>query len=178
MVFGATGDLTARKLMPALYNLARGRLLPGGFSVVGFARREKTDEQFRAEMKEAVAKFSREPLQDELWDSFARDLHYVSGKFDDLAAYTRLGERLGKQDHAHGAGGNRLFYLATPPDAYATIAQRLGEARLAAPQAGAWTRLVVEKPFGPRPRVRPRARSVHRPGVPRALHLPHRPLPR
>ncbi|MEK7692614.1 MAG: glucose-6-phosphate dehydrogenase [Chloroflexota bacterium] len=148
VVFGATGDLTARKLMPALYNLARGRLLPGGFSVVGFARREKTDEQFRAEMKEAVAKFSREPLQDELWDSFARDLHYVSGKFDDLAAYTRLGERLGKQDHAHGAGGNRLFYLATPPDAYATIAQRLGEARLAAPQAGAWTRLVVEKPFG------------------------------
>lgn len=149
VVFGATGDLTARKLMPALYNLARERLLPSGFSVVGFARREKTDDQFRAEMKEAVTKFSREGVQDEIWDSFARDLHYVTGSFDDADAYARLGERLGKQDQAHGAAGNRLFYLATPPDAYATIVQRLGEAQLAMPtRPGAWTRLVVEKPFG------------------------------
>jgi glucose-6-phosphate 1-dehydrogenase len=149
VVFGATGDLTARKLMPALYNLARERLLPSGFSVVGFARRAKTDEQFRAEMKEAVARFSREPVQDEIWDSFARNLHYVTGSFDDTDAYARLGERLSKQDQAHGAAGNRLFYLATPPDAYATIAWRLGEARLASPaRPGGWTRLVVEKPFG------------------------------
>jgi len=148
VVFGATGDLTARKLMPALYNLARERLLPGGFSVVGFARRDWTDEQFRAVMKEGVAKFSREPLQEELWESFARGLHYVSGTFDDAQAYARLGERLGKQDHAHGSAGNRLFYLATPPDAYAMIAQRLGEARLATPQQGSWTRLVIEKPYG------------------------------
>jgi glucose-6-phosphate 1-dehydrogenase len=148
VVFGATGDLTARKLVPALYNLARERLLPGGFSVVGFARRDWTDEQFRAAMKEAVTKFSREPLQEELWESFARGLHYVSGTFDDAQAYAKLGERLGKQDHAHGAAGNRLFYLATPPDAYAMIAQRLGETQLASPQPGCWTRLVVEKPFG------------------------------
>ena len=148
VVFGATGDLTARKLMPALYNLARERLLPGGFSVVGFARRDWTDEQFRAAMKEGVTKFSREPLQEELWESFARGLHYVSGTFDDAQAYAKLAERLGKQDVAHGAAGNRLFYLATPPDAYAMIAQRLGEAQLATPQTGNWTRLVVEKPFG------------------------------
>jgi glucose-6-phosphate 1-dehydrogenase len=149
VVFGATGDLTARKLVPALYNLARGRMLPGGFSVVGFARRPWSDEEFRARMKEAVAKYSRETMQDEVWDSFAQGLHYVSGKFDDIAAYGRLGERLMKQDAAHGAAGNRLFYLATPPDAYATIAHCLGQSGLVrGGQGGGWARLVVEKPYG------------------------------
>jgi glucose-6-phosphate 1-dehydrogenase len=148
VVFGATGDLTARKLMPALYNLARERLLPTGFSVVGFARRDWTDEQFRAAMKEAVTKFSREPLQDEIWESFARALHYVTGDFADMAGYERLGDRLLKEDSAHGASGNRLFYLATPPTAYAEIAHHLGEANLSHSPNGGWTRLVVEKPFG------------------------------
>jgi glucose-6-phosphate 1-dehydrogenase len=149
VVFGATGDLTARKLMPALYNLGRGRMLPSGFSIVGLARREWSDEQFRAAMKEAVTKFSREPLEDELWDSFARRLHYVSSDFDDIAGYKRLGERLHKQDSAHGAAGNRLFYLATPPTAYTDIAQHLGEAGLSrGGENGGWARFVVEKPFG------------------------------
>jgi len=149
VVFGATGDLTARKLMPALYNLARERQLPSGFTVAGFARRDWSDEQFRAAMKDAVAKYSRTGLDEEMWDSFARCLHYVQGTFDDIAAYETLGERLHKQDEAHGTAGNRLFYLATPPDAYATIAQRLGEAGLVrGGKDGGWTRLVVEKPFG------------------------------
>ncbi|MHB8376028.1 MAG: glucose-6-phosphate dehydrogenase [Dehalococcoidia bacterium] len=148
VVFGATGDLTARKLMPALYNLARERLLPAGFSVVGVARRDWSDEQFRTAMKDGVAKFSREPLQDEIWESFARDLHYVNGDFGDPAGYQRLGARLTKQDQAHGAGGNRLFYLATQPTAYAEIAQNLKEADLSRSPGGGWTRLVVEKPFG------------------------------
>ena len=149
VVFGATGDLTARKLLPALYNLARTRLLPAGFSVVGFARREMTDDQFRAMMKDAVAKFSREPLQEDIWETFSHGLHYVSASFDDIDGYRRLAERLLKQDPSHGAAGNRLFYLATPPTAYATIAQRLGEAGLARGGAdGGWARLVVEKPFG------------------------------
>ena len=149
VVFGATGDLTARKLMPALYNLARERLLPHGISVVGFARRAWDDQQFRAAMKEAVAAFSREPLREDLWDSFARGLHYVSGRFDDPQAYATLGERLLKQDTAHGAAGNRLFYLATPPTSYAEIAARLGEAALVrGGREGGWSRLVVEKPYG------------------------------
>jgi glucose-6-phosphate 1-dehydrogenase len=149
VVFGASGDLTARKLMPALYNLARERLLPGGFSIVGFARRDWDDDKFRAVMKEAVTKFSREPLDEELWDSFARGLHYVRGEFDQMDAYENLAERLHKQDTAHGAGGNRLFYLATPPEAYAPIAQRLGEAGLSrGGNDGGWARLVVEKPYG------------------------------
>lgn len=149
VVFGATGDLTARKLIPALYNLFRLRLLPAGLTVVGFARREWSDEEFRALMKEAVREHSRESLVEEIWDSFASELHYVSGTFDDDEAYTRLAERLRKQDDAHGTGGNRLFYLATPPDAYQVIAERLGSNNLAGPAAGAgWTRLVVEKPYG------------------------------
>ncbi len=148
VVFGATGDLTARKLMPALYNLSRERLLPSGFSVVGFARRDWSDEQFRAVMKEAVAQNSREPLQDDIWDSFARELHYVRSDFDDAAGYARLGERLQAQDAAHGASGNRLFYLATPPTAYAEIAHHIGEAGLAGARPRGWARLVVEKPFG------------------------------
>ncbi|MEX2247366.1 MAG: glucose-6-phosphate dehydrogenase [Dehalococcoidia bacterium] len=150
VVFGATGDLTARKLVPALYNLARTHLLPPGFSVVGFARRDYSDDQFREMMKAAVAEYSREPVQDDIWDSFARCLHYVSGTFDHVDAYARLGERLEKQDIAHNAAGNRLFYLATPPNAYETVVHRLGEAGLArgGTAAGGWARLIVEKPYG------------------------------
>ncbi len=149
VVFGATGDLTARKLVPALYNLARERQLPAGFSVVGFARRDWSDEQFRQIMREAVAQHSREPLREDIWDEFARGLHYVRSTFDDLNGYLHLSERLGKQDHAHGAAGNRLFYLATPPADYAGIVQRLGEAGLVrGGQAGGWSRLVIEKPYG------------------------------
>jgi glucose-6-phosphate 1-dehydrogenase len=149
VVFGATGDLTSRKLVPALYNLARERLLPGGFSVVGFARRDWTDESFRAHMKDAVAEHSRERIDEEIWESFARGLHYVAGTFDDGAAYAALGERLAKQDASHGAAGNRLFYLATPPKAYVEIATRLGEAGLVrGGRDGGWSRVVVEKPYG------------------------------
>jgi glucose-6-phosphate 1-dehydrogenase len=149
VVFGATGDLTSRKLMPALYNLVRERLVPGGLSIVGFARRDWSDEAFRNAMKEAVTEHSREQIQEDIWESFARSLHYVSGTFDDLKAYLHLGDRLLRQDEAHGTNGNRLFYLATPPTAYATIAQRLGEAGLVrGSRTGGWARLVVEKPFG------------------------------
>jgi glucose-6-phosphate 1-dehydrogenase len=114
---------------------------------MGFARREWTDEQFRELMKDAVARYSRTPLEIEIWDSFARGLHYVSGSFDDADAYLQLGSRLEAHDRAHGTSGNRLFYLATPPDAYTTIAERLGLGGLARPSSG-WSRLVVEKPYG------------------------------
>jgi glucose-6-phosphate 1-dehydrogenase len=149
VVFGATGDLTARKLVPALYNLARERLLPRGFSVVGFARRDWTDESFRAAMKEAVEEYSREPLSKDVWESFARELHYVRGTFDDQSAFRTLEQRLAKQDASHGSAGNRLFYLATPPSAYIEIAQRLGETGLVrGGKEGGWSRVVVEKPYG------------------------------
>jgi glucose-6-phosphate 1-dehydrogenase len=136
-------------LLPALYNLARARLLPGGFSLVGFARRDWDDTAFREVMKDAVSEHSREPLEEELWDSFARCLHYVQSTFDDINGYRELGRRLEAQDAAHGAAGNRLFYLSTPPTAYTAIAQRLGESGLVrGGREGGWSRLVVEKPYG------------------------------
>jgi glucose-6-phosphate 1-dehydrogenase len=152
VIFGATGDLTHRKLMPALYNLSVEGYLPPGFTVVGFARRPKTDEQFRAEMREAVDQFSRRrPVDEAVWESFARGLFYCSSTFNDADGYTRLGTLLSQIDQERNTGGNRVFYLATPPDAYAEIVQRLGEAHLGRPtdlHERGWSRLIVEKPFG------------------------------
>lgn len=147
VIFGATGDLTQRKLIPALYNLALEGLLPGEFSAVGFARRPKDHHQFRSELQEAVAKHSRtQPLQTPVWDGFASRIYYCPSQFDDPAGYQDLATRLEKIEGKAGSR-NRLYYLATPPSYYAEIAQRLGEAGLASSDGG-WTRIIVEKPFG------------------------------
>lgn len=152
VIFGATGDLTHRKLIPALYNLARQGFLPPGFSVVGFARRGKTDDEFRAEMKQAVSQFSRHHDVDHVfWESFAQGLFYCSSTFDDPAGYARLTALLERIDQERNTGGNRVFYLATPPDAYPQIVHRLGETglgRQADLNERGWNRLIVEKPFG------------------------------
>ncbi|MGQ9629154.1 MAG: glucose-6-phosphate dehydrogenase [bacterium] len=147
VIFGATGDLTRRKLMPALYNLHRERLLPEGFSAVGFARREKSHDDFRREMMEAVGKYSRgKPVQPALWGSFARGLYYFQANFEDFQRYLRLAEMLKRLDEERGTRGNRIFYLATPPSHYTEIVERLGDAGLA--ERGGWSRIIVEKPFG------------------------------
>jgi glucose-6-phosphate 1-dehydrogenase len=148
VIFGATGDLTHRKLVPALYNLQRERLLPPGFSVVGAARRDWTDDFFRQGLREDAQEHSRSGLQDDLWDSFAEGISYVRVPFDDPAAYQALAARLAEIDAQRGTSGNRLFYLATPPESYTTIIQNLGAAGLARPAAGSWVRIIVEKPFG------------------------------
>ena len=152
VIFGATGDLTHRKLVPALYNLALEGFLPPGFSVVGFARRPKSDEQFRAEMREAVDQHSRRrPVDEGVWESFARGLFYCSSTFDDTEGYLRLGDLLARVDQERNTSGNRVFYLATPPDAYPVIVGGLGQAGLARRIDGderGWKRLIVEKPFG------------------------------
>jgi glucose-6-phosphate 1-dehydrogenase len=147
VIFGATGDLTERKLMPALYNLALEGLLPGGFSVVGFARRPKSHYHFREEMKDAVATHSRtKPLQTSVWETFASHTFYCPAEFDDPAGYGGLARTL-KEIEGETGCRNRLYYLATPPNHYATIARRLGESGLTANENG-WTRIIVEKPFG------------------------------
>ncbi len=147
VIFGATGDLTQRKLVPALYDLAVEGLLPGGFSVVGFARRPKTHHHFREEMKGAVAEHSRtQPLQPSVWDAFASNLYYCRSEFDDAAGYAHLNDDLDKIESETGSR-NRLYYLATPPNYYGQIAKRLGEAGLISREDG-WTRIIVEKPFG------------------------------
>jgi glucose-6-phosphate 1-dehydrogenase len=119
VIFGATGDLTSRKLVPALYNLTRERRLPGGFSVVGFARRDWDDEHFRQVLLDGVNANSRSGQVDQaLWETFAQGVSYHRSSFDDPAGYAGLVDRLTAIDAQRGTGGNRVFYLATPPESY------------------------------------------------------------
>ena len=150
VIFGASGDLTRRKLMPALYNLAVSRALPGGFAVVGQARREKSHEQFRAEMKEGVSRFSRrKPIDAAMWNDFERGISYVAGTFEDPKTYTRLHDHLTALDKERGTRGNRLFYFAVPPAEFGTIVNGLRSAGLVSDEPkGPWSRVVFEKPFG------------------------------
>ena len=150
VVFGGSGDLAHRKLLPALYNLALGAHLPAAFAVVGLSKSEYSDEEFRTEMREAVGKFSRiKPVQEEVWSDFAAGMRYVSGSFDDLAAFEKLKATLEEVDHARATRGNRLFYLATPPSTFPTILKNLKAAGLINKVGeSAWTRIVIEKPFG------------------------------
>jgi glucose-6-phosphate 1-dehydrogenase len=148
VIFGATGDLTHRKLVPALYNLQRERLLPPGFNAIGFARRDWTDEYFRESLEKDGRQYSRSGLEDSLWGSFAGEISYLQSSFDDPAGYQNLAGKLAMLDEQRGAGGNRLFYLATPPESYPTIIQQLGAAGLAHSPSGGWVRIIIEKPFG------------------------------
>ncbi len=150
VIFGASGDLTKRKLVPALYSLARDRLLPQPFSVVGVARRDIGDEAFREQMREGVDKFARRrPVEEALWESFGRSLYYVPGTFDDPETYRKLKARLDALDKQRGTSPNRIFYLSTPPSEYANIIPRLAEAGLInAESESPFTRVIIEKPFG------------------------------
>jgi glucose-6-phosphate 1-dehydrogenase len=148
VVFGASGDLTRRLLMPSLYNLACDGLLSPSFAVAGVALDPLSTEQFRERMTEGVRKFNTRPtFDDRRWADFAGRLHYTSGDFADPETYRRLATLVARLDADHAAGGNVLFYLATPPAVFGLIAERLGEAGLARPEKG-WARLIVEKPFG------------------------------
>ncbi|HKY52195.1 MAG TPA: glucose-6-phosphate dehydrogenase [Candidatus Limnocylindria bacterium] len=145
VIFGASGDLTARKLMPALYNLALQHLLPVSFAVIGSARRPMSTEAFRREMHDAVAEFSRtRPINEEVWATFARGLDYVATP--DETSYDHLRDVLAQTDARIGATGNRLFYLATPPAAYEPILNAIGAHGLRGDSG--WSRVVVEKPYG------------------------------
>ncbi len=148
VIFGATGDLTMRKLIPALYNIAADGELPPALTVVGFARRPKTDEQFRKEQEEATRKFSRQTVRDEIWNGFAQSVFYHQSEFHDASGYKSLVERLEKIDKERGTGGNRLFYLAVAPDQFEPILKNLKEAGLNKAREGSWARVIVEKPFG------------------------------
>ena len=148
VIFGATGDLTHRKLMPALYNLAADGDLPPAVAIIGFARREKNDEQFRAELEEATRKFSRQAVRDEIWKTFAQSIFYHQSEFGDEAGYEALAKRLDKIDKERGTRGNRLFYFAAAPDQFESILKHLKAAGLNETCKGSWARVIVEKPFG------------------------------
>src|SRR4051812_27389985 len=154
VIFGVSGDLTSRKLMPALYDLAVGHPLPEGFSVVGVSHRDWSDDDFRNKMREAVTVNARTPVTDESWEGFAKGLSYVQGDFSAPDTYARLGTRLREIDTQRGTEGNRIFYLATSPNFFLPIIDGLNAAGVSERQANylepaqGWQRIVVEKPFG------------------------------
>src|SRR5947208_781578 len=148
VIFGATGDLTHRKLIPALYNLAADGELPPAVAIIGFARRPKNDDDFRKEMEEAVRKFSRQAVRDEIWKTFSQSLFYHQSEFGDEAGYKSLAERLEETDNERGTRGNRLFYFAAGPDQFETILKNLKAAELNRAKEGSWARVIIEKPFG------------------------------
>jgi glucose-6-phosphate 1-dehydrogenase len=149
VIFGGSGDLAHRKLVPALYNLSLRALLPAAFATVGVARSSFEDDRFRADMRSSVAEFSRtKPIDDSVWESFAAGLFYCSGSFDEPALYESLDARLEEIAAERGTAGNVLFYLATPPTTFPTIVRRLGAQGLSQERDGRWRRIVIEKPFG------------------------------
>src|SRR6266513_1655871 len=148
VIFGATGDLTHRKLLPALYNLAADGELPPAVTVIGFARREKSDDDFRREMEEAVRKFSRQTVRDEIWKNFSQSIFYHQSDFSDEAGFKSLAQRLDKIDKDRGTRGNRLFYFAVAPDQFEPILKHLKTAGLNEAREGSWARVIIEKPFG------------------------------
>src|SRR5439155_152050 len=144
VIFGASGDLAHRKLMPALYALAFRNLLPERFAVVGVARSEASDAGYAEDMRKAVQEHARDEFREDVWERLAAGMRYVATDFADEAGFDRLAAVLNDLDSAHGIGGNRLCYLAVPPVAFPTIVDALGRRR----SPDGWTRLIVEKPFG------------------------------
>jgi glucose-6-phosphate 1-dehydrogenase len=154
VIFGATGDLTSRKLLPALYNLALEHPLPPQFTVVGMARRPLSHDDFRKMAFDAITTNSRtQPISPSVWDTFSKGIFYNQGEFHDRAAFERLGQLLDQIDRDRGTMGNRIFYLATQPEFYSDIAAMLSESGAARPpeteaEGKGWSRIVIEKPFG------------------------------
>jgi glucose-6-phosphate 1-dehydrogenase len=143
VIFGASGDLTQKKLFPALYSLAYRRLLPEHFAVVGVARTQEADEDFKERMKEAVQEHARDEFVEEVWDSLTDGMRYIAADFP-AAGWDELVETLNELDSQRGLEGNRLYYLAIPPSAFPIVVDALGKQR----GTKGWTRLIVEKPFG------------------------------
>ncbi|MGI8534711.1 MAG: glucose-6-phosphate dehydrogenase [Candidatus Limnocylindrales bacterium] len=147
VIFGATGDLAQRKILPAAYNLSRAGLLPPGSAVLGFSRRPLSDEAYRDMARKAIDEHSRSKLEEGIWDDFVQGIHYLQGEFGEAADFRELEEELERIDAERGTLGNRLYYLATPPSAYADIVSNLGRVGLDRQRQG-WARIVIEKPFG------------------------------
>ena len=149
IIFGASGDLTKRKLVPALYRLAQQRLLPAEFAILGFARSPMSDDDFREKMKDAVVTYGEAKSVDEtVWQSFSQGIFYISGDINDPTCYREMSKRLDRIDAERGTAGNRVFYLSTSPNLYSEAIEQLGGAELARPKAGGWVRVIIEKPFG------------------------------
>ena len=148
VIFGVTGDLSRKKLMPAIYDLANRGLLPPGFALVGFARRDWADEDFAQVVHDAVKQHARTPFREEVWDQLAAGFRFVPGNFDDDAAFDKLAGTIADLDRVRGTRGNHAFYLSIPPSLFPLVVSQLKRSGLSAANGNAWRRVVVEKPFG------------------------------
>lgn len=149
VVFGVTGDLARKKLIPAVYDLANRNLLPPGFVLLGFARRDWGDDDFEQVAREAAQDGARTPFREDVWDRLSDAVRFVPGSFDDDHAFDRLVEVLAECERSHGIGGNAAFYLSIPPSAFPTVLKQMQRTGMASnEQSGGWRRVVVEKPFG------------------------------
>jgi glucose-6-phosphate 1-dehydrogenase len=148
VLFGVTGDLSRKKLMPAVYDLANRGLLPPGFALVGFARREWANQDFAEVVHEAVKTHARTPFREEVWKQLSEGFRFVSGDFADDAAFAHLRETVDELDEARGTSGNHAFYLSIPPAFFPDVVGQLKEHGLADGGGGSWRRVVIEKPFG------------------------------
>jgi glucose-6-phosphate 1-dehydrogenase len=150
VLFGASGDLAKRKVIPAMYDLAIHNSLGSRYAIIGFARTPMSDEQFRTSTGEAARTMSEiGPIDPKQWSDFASCLFYHAGDYSDPQAFQHLAKRLEQLDSEHKLGGNRLFYLSTPPEVYPHIVEQLGRANLARPSSpNSWVRIIIEKPFG------------------------------
>lgn len=147
--FGVTGDLARKKLLPATYDLVNRGLLPPSFALVGFGRREWSDDDFRAEVRAHVEQHSRTEFREDVWQQFAKGIRFVQGAFDEDAAYERLKETLSELEAEHGTQGNHAFYLSIPPKAFEQVLKQLSAHGLAQSETQkSWRRVVIEKPFG------------------------------
>ncbi len=144
VIFGASGDLTQRKLVPALFNLEKKQMMPDDVRIIGLGRTEYSDERFRQHLRDALENESA--LELEPWEKFSERLSYLSGDYDDPETYQKLGERLEQFDKQFGTKQNRLFYLAIPPNVYGDVIRNLGESGLN--HSDGWVRIIIEKPFG------------------------------
>lgn len=148
VIFGVTGDLSRKKLMPAVYDLANRGLLPPGFSLIGFARRDWENEDFAQVVHDAVKEHSRTPFREEVWQQLAQGMRFVPGEFHDDEAFETLRTTIEELDKTRGTGGNFAFYLSVPPKFFPTVVSQLKKHGLSDSGPGSWRRAVIEKPFG------------------------------
>src|SRR5215471_12182103 len=148
VIFGATGDLTKRKLIPAILNLAQEEVLPKQFAIVGFAGNDLTTEAFRKTLGEELPNFAHDPIDLKMWEWLSQRIYYVKGDFQDPEAYKCLQQQISEVEKLHNTGGSRFFYLAVAPRFFAPIVQQLGNAGLVQEENGRWARVIIEKPFG------------------------------
>jgi glucose-6-phosphate 1-dehydrogenase len=148
VIFGVTGDLSRKKLMPAIYDLANRGLLPPGFALTGFARRDWASQDFGEVVHDAVKQYARTPFRQTVWDRLAEGFRFVPGSFDDDDAFDRLEQTVEALDRERGTGGNHAFYLSIPPGAFPVVLKQLARSGLAKQDGEGWRRVVIEKPFG------------------------------